>query len=160
MLDVDFFKTYNDYYGHPAGDDVLRAVGGVLKQFSVDENVFVARVGGEEFLAIWTENRVTEAERLALKLRQNIIDLNIPHIKSAIAPYVTASIGLYIMRGGAEDTATQLYQNVDLALYKAKESGRNCIVALDSSVGTTRFVDLRPPENVKRVPFPVGKFNE
>ena len=146
MLDVDFFKAYNDLYGHPKGDEVLKSIGRVLKDLSETERVFAARVGGEEFIVLWTENRIAEAERVALKLRQSIIDLKIPHEKSTATPYVTASIGLYVMRGGSQDTSTQLYKNADMALYRAKEQGRDRIVLHDSASGVFREVALVPPE--------------
>ncbi|MDR2742270.1 MAG: GGDEF domain-containing protein, partial [Treponema sp.] len=64
MMDVDFFKNYNDYYGHPKGDIVLRSIGQVLQSLITEERIFAARVGGEEFIVLWTENRISEAERV------------------------------------------------------------------------------------------------
>jgi diguanylate cyclase (GGDEF)-like protein len=146
MLDVDYFKSYNDFYGHPKGDLVLQAIGKELKTITKEEWIYAARVGGEEFIILGTENRLTEAERIALKIKQRIIDLNIPHVKSTVAPYVTASLGVYFMRGGSEDTVEELYSQVDLALYEAKAQGRNRVVLLDSVDKTMRTVVLRPPE--------------
>ncbi|MDR0662525.1 MAG: GGDEF domain-containing protein [Spirochaetaceae bacterium] len=150
MMDVDFFKNYNDFYGHTKGDIVLQAIGTALKELAEEDSVYVARVGGEEFLVLWTENRVIEAERIVLKLRQKIIGLNIPHEKSSVAPYVTASFGMYFMRGGSMDTREELYNNADIALYKAKAAGRNCVILLDSADKSYRHVELRPPENLVR----------
>jgi diguanylate cyclase (GGDEF)-like protein len=146
MLDVDFFKNYNDFYGHQKGDDVLKCIGAVLQQIVREEKAFAARVGGEEFILLWTENRIAEAERVAIKLRQMIIDLNIPHGKSKAAPVVTASIGLYILRGGSQDTEDDLYREVDTVLYEAKARGRNCIMLKDSADRTSRMVEILPPE--------------
>jgi diguanylate cyclase (GGDEF)-like protein len=150
MMDVDFFKNYNDFYGHPKGDIVLQSIGKVLKELAEEDRVYVARVGGEEFIVLWTENRMIEAERFVLKLRQKIIDLQIPHEKSHAAPYVTASFGLYFMRGGSLDSADELYNFVDIALYKAKESGRNCIMLLDSATRACSPVQLRPHDDLIR----------
>ncbi|MDR2803348.1 MAG: GGDEF domain-containing protein [Treponema sp.] len=150
MMDVDFFKNYNDFYGHIKGDLVLQAIGSALKELSEEDRVYVARVGGEEFIVLWTENRMLEAERIVLKLRQKIIDLKIPHEKSAAAPYITASFGLYFMRGGSMDSTEELYNYADVALYKAKEAGRNCIILLDSSDHNCRPVKLRPLDELKR----------
>jgi diguanylate cyclase (GGDEF)-like protein len=151
MLDVDFFKLYNDTYKHLKGDDVLRSIGRVLRELSESEHVFAARVGGEEFIILWTENRIAEAKRVARKLRQNIIDLKIPHEMSPVAPYVTVSIGLYMMRGGSQDTSEELYRNADMALYRAKEQGRDRIVLYDSEDGSFREVPPLPSElNVGR----------
>jgi diguanylate cyclase (GGDEF)-like protein len=140
MLDVDFFKNYNDFYGHQQGDEVLKALGKVLHQLAAEENVFAARVGGEEFLVLWTENRIDEAKRVAVKLRQMILDLNIPHEKSAAAPCVTASLGLYVLRGGSPGTADDLYREADAALYEAKARGRNCIILRDSAENRSEYL--------------------
>jgi diguanylate cyclase (GGDEF)-like protein len=146
MLDVDFFKFYNDFYGHPKGDLVLQAIGKELKKIATEEWIYAARVGGEEFIILGTENRLTEVERIALKIKQRIVDLNIPHEKSTIAPYVTASLGVYFMRGGSENTREELYSQVDLALYEAKARGRNGVVLLDSADKTMRTVVSSLPE--------------
>lgn len=149
MMDVDFFKNYNDFYGHQKGDVVLRSIGRVLRQIMSEEHVYAARVGGEEFIILWTENRITEAERVAIRLRQMIIDMGIPHEKSTVAPYVTASFGLYILRGGSMDSIEELYNHADTALYQAKNNGRNCIVLLDSADKVMRPVEIRSPEENK-----------
>jgi diguanylate cyclase (GGDEF)-like protein len=150
MMDVDFFKPYNDFYGHTKGDIVLQSIGRALKELSEEEGLYVARVGGEEFIVLWTENRLLEAERVVLKLRQKIMDLQIPHEKSDVAPYITASFGLYFMRGGSQDNKEELYNYADIALYKAKEAGRNCIILLDSSDHVCRLVELRPLDQLVR----------
>jgi diguanylate cyclase (GGDEF)-like protein len=150
MMDVDFFKNYNDFYGHQKGDIVLQAIGKALKELAEEDRVYVARVGGEEFIVLWTENRMLEAERIVLKLRQKIIDLQIPHERSPVAPYVTASFGLYFMRGGSMDSSDELYNYADIALYKAKEAGRNRIMLLDSADRNCRPVQLRSPNELKR----------
>ncbi|MDR3356856.1 MAG: GGDEF domain-containing protein [Spirochaetaceae bacterium] len=150
MMDVDFFKPYNDFYGHTKGDAVLRSIGRTLRELSEEEGLYAARVGGEEFIILWTENRLLEAERVVLKLRQKIIDLQIPHEKSSAAPCITASFGLYFMRGGSHDSKEDLYNYADVALYKAKEAGRNRIMLLDSADKSCRPVELRPPEELIR----------
>jgi diguanylate cyclase (GGDEF)-like protein len=151
MMDVDFFKNYNDFYGHTKGDVVLQSIGKALKELAEEDSVYVARVGGEEFLVLWTENRVIEAERVVLKLREKIIDLNIPHEKSSAATYVTASFGMYFMRGGSMDSKEELYNNADIALYKAKEAGRNCVMLLDSADKSFRHVELRSHQELVRL---------
>jgi diguanylate cyclase (GGDEF)-like protein len=151
MMDVDYFKMYNDFYGHAKGDVVLQSIGKTLQILMEEERVFAARVGGEEFIILWTENRIAEVERVAVKLRQMSIDLQIPHEKSSAAPCVTASLGLYILRGGSTDTTEDLYKNADAALYEAKKRGRNCIMLRDSADNTLRMVEPVPPEkNVGR----------
>ncbi|MDR2467496.1 MAG: diguanylate cyclase [Spirochaetaceae bacterium] len=150
MMDIDFFKNYNDHYGHHKGDVVLQTVGAVLKRLVDEERVYAARIGGEEFIVLWTENRTNEAERVALKLRQMIIDMHIPHAKSSVATCVTASLGLYIMRGGSQNDANELYNAADAALYKAKESGRNCVVRHDSADDSFKVVELRDHKEIGR----------
>jgi diguanylate cyclase (GGDEF)-like protein len=145
MMDVDYFKAYNDFYGHLKGDQVLKAMGGVLSRFMAEEKVFAARIGGEEFIILWTENRLSEAQRLTLHLRQLILDLKIPHEKSPAAPHITASFGLYFLRGdsaqlAAPMTAEGLYEQADRALYEAKKQGRDRIILLDSAESSFRQV--------------------
>jgi diguanylate cyclase (GGDEF)-like protein len=151
MMDVDFFKNYNDLYGHTKGDIVLQSIGKTLKELADEYQLYVSRVGGEEFIVMWTENRILEAERIVLKIREKIIDLQIPHENSDAAPYITASFGLYFMRGGSMDTMKELYDYADKALYRAKESGRNCIMLLDSADHNCRMVELRPSDNILRL---------
>jgi diguanylate cyclase (GGDEF)-like protein len=151
MMDVDFFKNYNDLYGHTKGDIVLQSIGRALKELSDEYRLYAARVGGEEFIVMWNENRVLEAERMALKIRKKILDLKIPHENSSIAQHITASLGLYFMRGGSMDSTKELYNYADIALYKAKEAGRNCIMLLDSAGHTCRPVELRPPDELVRL---------
>jgi diguanylate cyclase (GGDEF)-like protein len=146
MLDVDYFKRYNDFYGHPKGDLVLEAIGGVLKRVMTEEGFYAARVGGEEFIILGTENRLAETERIARRIRQLIIDLKIPHEQSEVFPWVTASLGIYVMRGGSMDTVNELYSRVDAALYEAKRLGRNCIVLKDSAAMGMQPIVLLPPE--------------
>ncbi|MDR2491519.1 MAG: GGDEF domain-containing protein [Spirochaetaceae bacterium] len=143
MMDIDFFKNYNDHYGHHKGDLVLQAIGSVLQCLIDEEKVYAARVGGEEFIVMWTENRTAEAERVALKLRQMILNLKIPHSMSKVSPWISASLGLYIMRGGSEDSTEKLYNAADSALYKAKAAGRNCVIRLDSADDSYSTVEIR-----------------
>ncbi|GHV20006.1 GGDEF domain-containing protein [Spirochaetia bacterium] len=150
MMDVDYFKFYNDYYGHQKGDVVLQSIGKVLKEIGEEERIYTARVGGEEFIIMWTENRVAEAERVVLRLRQKINNMNIKHEKSLVANHVTASYGLYIMRGGSEDTAEELYGAADHALYEAKGAGRDCIMLHDSNDNSYRLVEIRSADEAGR----------
>jgi PleD family two-component response regulator len=79
-----------------------------------------------------------------------IIDLDIPHEMSSVATCVTASFGLYVMRGGSEDSPEELYKAADSALYKAKETGRNCVVLLDSSTGKFSKLDVSNPDELPK----------
>jgi diguanylate cyclase (GGDEF)-like protein len=150
MMDIDFFKNYNDFYGHTKGDAVLQAVGRVLKATAEEEKLYAARIGGEEFVVLWAENRVLEAERVALKLRERVNALQIPHDRSAAASCVTASFGIYFMRGGSADEPEEMLDAADAAMYKAKEAGRDRIMLLDSADRNCRPVELRPPDELVR----------
>lgn len=137
MLDVDFFKDYNDHYGHPKGDEALRRIGGSIAAACSDMGAYAARIGGEEFMIIWMENRVREAEREAVRLRSLIENLHIRHEVSSVSPYITASFGLYMVRGGSEEDEQEIYRRVDRALYEAKRQGRNRIVRAENGQFTT-----------------------
>lgn len=118
MLDVDHFKQFNDQFGHPAGDEVLRTVGAVLRQFSRAYDV-PARYGGEEFAIILPNTGLQEAVQIAERLRRQIESIETPHRR------ITASFGVAVYRHGTMP-ATLLYE-ADSALYQAKQQGRNCV---------------------------------
>jgi len=123
MLDVDFFKLYNDTYGHLRGDDVLIAIANTIQKHFNRASDFCFRLGGEEFGIICTVNAFNEVYQQAEQLRIAIEDLHIEHRHNNVSNYITASIGIAIFdRFG---TAETLYSQADAELYKAKESGRN-----------------------------------
>jgi diguanylate cyclase (GGDEF)-like protein len=134
ICDVDFFKNYNDHYGHPMGDDCLRSVGGVLNDLMESQSVYAARVGGEEFALLWFENEVTHIDTIINHITDKISDLNIPHEKSKVCTHVTLSIGIYVERCGSSTETEALYDLADRALYTAKEGGRNCAVVNGASI--------------------------
>ena len=131
LMDIDFFKDYNDHYGHPQGDECLRAIGKALNSLRESMNVYAARVGGEEFALIWYEKDRADLHSTVSRIQQTINDLNIPHVKSKVAPHVTVSIGIHVIRCGASDDMQALYDLSDRALYTAKRSGRNRAVVHD-----------------------------
>ena len=126
MIDVDCFKDYNDGFGHAAGDEVLRRVATAIAA-SLRENDFVARYGGEEIVVLLDEVDRAEAMRVGERLRQSIYDENIPHAGSRPHGRVTVSIGLSIFDAPDFAPARLLLLRADEALYRAKESGRNCV---------------------------------
>lgn len=150
MIDLDYFKDYNDHYGHPMGDKVLVAVGRVLQQYRAAERVLCARVGGEEFSVFFAENDMERAEAFAKRLGDSIYNLKIPHVKSDVAPYITASFGMYYF-SGEQITVDELYRSADLALYKAKGSGRNCVTLLDSETGEYEKICVNGLEQLQPV---------
>lgn len=127
MLDIDFFKDYNDNYGHPAGDKILRSVVGIMKSHMFRGTDLVTRYGGEEFAIILPDCGTTGALSVAEKLRASVSSLHLPHCKSKIADHITLSIGSSTLEAGSKHTAAYLLETADSALYNAKKAGRNCV---------------------------------
>ncbi len=124
MLDIDWFKSYNDHYGHQAGDECLRRVAAVLTASVCRTGDLVARYGGEEFVFIAPVTSAEHALAMAQKVGESLQALAIPHVLSEFA-CVTASIGIAAMIPGAGDTSEMLLKAADDALYRAKALGRN-----------------------------------
>lgn len=130
MADIDFFKNYNDNYGHLQGDDCLIKVAKAMASSVKRPLDFVARYGGEEFAVILPETDEEGAKIIAETIRKNVEDLKITHEHSTAAPYVTLSLGIETMLPKADYSANELIENADKALYKAKQNGRNQFSAL------------------------------
>jgi diguanylate cyclase (GGDEF)-like protein len=129
MLDVDFFKKYNDYYGHPAGDDCLRKVADALQACCQRAGDLVARYGGEEFVLIVADADIASTMILAETLREAIEALRLPHCGSEFG-YVTVSIGVAVQKPAPDHTAGLILGSADRAMYRAKLLGRNRVVAM------------------------------
>ncbi len=125
-VDADFFKDFNDQYGHGRGDEVLRAVAGMLDVSVRRPRDVAARHGGEEFAVVLPETDQAGAQVIAEKIRQGIIAMNIAHERS---PYglVTVSIGVATAAPSPDGARTALLEAADTALYEAKAAGRNCV---------------------------------
>ena len=134
LSDIDFFKFYNDHYGHPMGDECLRSVGRVLNSLMESHGVYAARVGGEEFAMLWFEKDAAHASEVVSHISNSINKLKIPHEKSKVMPHVTLSIGVYIEKCGSPTDTSVLYDLADKALYTAKSSGRNCAIISGSEI--------------------------
>lgn len=128
MMDIDFFKRYNDHYGHSAGDEALRAVARVIGRQARRALDMTARYGGEEFVGLWYG--VDEADVLAIleQLRADVEGLGLAHTKSDVAPVVTLSIGLAWLQPEPHQSLSDALRLADVALYLAKEQGRNRVV--------------------------------
>ena len=124
MLDVDFFKRYNDHYGHQAGDDCLRQIALVIKEGLRRPADLVARYGGEEFGCILPETSFDDAMLIANELEQRVRALLIPHVQSDAAQVVTISLGVAGREGDTPGDASTLLAQADAQLYKAKYAGR------------------------------------
>jgi len=124
LLDVDFFKLYNDRYGHQAGDDALRLIAVTLKSCLRRPADLVARYGGEEFACILPETSHDDAMVLAAELERKIRDLQVPHENSSVEKYITISLGLATREADVGGDVQALIGLADHMLYQAKNSGR------------------------------------
>lgn len=127
MCDVDFFKRYNDHYGHLQGDECLQAVADTLKYVFARAGELVTRIGGEEFVVLLPGADVESAHRSAVRLQRRLAERELPHEASTVSPHVTLSIGLAGFDPDNMDQFDQLLRRADEALYRAKTHGRNCI---------------------------------
>ena len=130
MCDVDYFKNYNDYYGHQAGDECLKQVAHVLSAFFKRSGELVARYGGEEFVIILPNINYAHARYAAHRALEQVRRLNIVHAKSDISDILTMSIGIASYEGCEKEplVGEKLLKLADDALYQAKDEGRNRII--------------------------------
>jgi diguanylate cyclase (GGDEF)-like protein len=125
LCDVDHFKSYNDQYGHPAGDECLRRVGAALQSCCQRPADMAARYGGEEFALILPDTGTIGAAQVAEAVRTAIVAMNITHSASSTGPCVSVSGGVAILRVNAQNGASQLISDADKGMYMAKTQGRN-----------------------------------
>ncbi len=131
LFDIDFFKQYNDTYGHPAGDECLKKVSAVPLSMVQAEKDFAARYGGEEFVIVLTDSSFNDALVFAERMRNRVEQLGLPHSGSRVNQVVTISIGVACSDGGAENGGALLKQ-ADEALYQAKGAGRNRVAMMNN----------------------------
>jgi diguanylate cyclase (GGDEF)-like protein/PAS domain S-box-containing protein len=131
MADVDFFKAYNDDYGHAAGDDCLKQIAQVMSQTVRRPADLVARYGGEEFAVVLPETSLAGALRVAEEIRQQVESLGLPHRRSTVSSVITLSLGVATLVPRMDRQIGQLLRAADIALYQAKNQGRNCCCATD-----------------------------
>lgn len=129
ILDIDFFKNYNDALGHPAGDKCLIDISVLLKACLQRSSDVLARIGGEEFAVILPSTNLEQCREFATKLNSKISQGAISHPNSTVADIVTLSIGIATLNATSDGDAKTLYKNADTALYKAKQAGRNQIAS-------------------------------
>ena len=125
MLDIDYFKNFNDAYGHVAGDECLRQVARVIADCANRITDLAARYGGEEFICILPETDLRGALLIAENIRQGLVDLAIPNVGSTVSSCVTASLGVLTAYGIPDKSETDIVTQADELLYKAKSLGRN-----------------------------------
>lgn len=126
MIDIDYFKQYNDYYGHVQGDNGIKALAEILAE-SVRKKDLVIRYGGEEMLVILQETTADCAKDMAERVRKNLADKHISHEKSKVSDRLTVSMGIYTVYYNGEDIF-ELIEKADELLYQAKRKGRDCYV--------------------------------
>lgn len=129
LLDIDYFKQYNDHYGHIHGDECLKRVAQALSKVGSRSRDFFARYGGEEFVLVLPETDAEAAHRVAERCRSMIFKEQIPHDKSNVSQILTISLGVGTIMPGHKDDPLAFIESVDRQLYEAKQRGRNCIAS-------------------------------
>jgi diguanylate cyclase (GGDEF)-like protein len=125
MLDIDYFKQYNDTYSHAGGDFCLQRIANAIKANLRRPADLVARYGGEEFSVILPDTPISAAVALAEDIRKHVESLSIPHEASQVTTHVTISMGVAGALPNADISASELLTQADAALYQAKKNGRN-----------------------------------
>ena len=141
LLDVDYFKDYNDNYGHPAGDLVLKRLADLMERATSRAGEVVGRYGGEEFILVLPGAGDEAARRTAERLRELVMAEKMPHKHSQVANIITISQGVVTFTPDADESPSELIKRADTALYRAKHQGRNAIVLAS---------DPQPEESLKR----------
>jgi diguanylate cyclase (GGDEF)-like protein len=131
MIDVDRFKQYNDHYGHLRGDECMVAVAQILNSCTQRTSDLIARYGGEEFVALLPESDLEGALTVAEDCIEAFAEARIAHANSDVEPYVTVSIGVAVMLPLHDKSSTLLIEQADVALYQAKQNGRNRICSFN-----------------------------
>jgi diguanylate cyclase (GGDEF)-like protein len=132
MVDIDYFKRYNDHYGHLAGDEVLLKVARLLQGAVNRAGDLVARYGGEEFLIILPDTEAAGGMEIAEGLRTAVQEAQISHTRSLGRPWITISLGVSGGIPSSNDSVQSLIQQADSALYQAKSNGRNRVCLVDA----------------------------
>ena len=127
IADIDYFKNYNDFYGHYLGDEALINIAQAIKSSIQDKENFVFRLGGEEFGGVLLSTTFETSEEKIKTMRKSIQNLQLEHKKSKVSKYLSVSIGVYTLSYQHAYEINDLYKYADAALYKAKEKGRNRI---------------------------------
>jgi diguanylate cyclase (GGDEF)-like protein len=134
MVDVDYFKRFNDQYGHQAGDDCLRRVAACVRDaIAPERDELVARYGGEELIALLVGRTPVDVEAVAQRIVDSVAELRIPHQASVVCEHVSVSVGACQPTSDATIPFATLAHTADQALYLAKHQGRNRSVSIDAS---------------------------
>jgi diguanylate cyclase (GGDEF)-like protein/PAS domain S-box-containing protein len=134
LIDIDYFKLFNDHYGHQAGDAALQAVAKVLKNQLGRSHDLVARYGGEEFVCLLPDSDLSGASSKGDELRRLVMELNLEHVQSQEYGVVTISVGVAALIPEGDVTDDMLVARADAALYEAKRAGRNRVCWVPPSI--------------------------
>jgi len=138
MCDVDYFKQFNDVYGHIAGDKCLQQIAQALNAVAVRPGDLTARYGGEEFAIVLPETDLQGLKIIIERIQNNVRELKIPHSKSDVSSYVTLSLGALHTVPPADKNPNDVLYSADLAMYEVKRHGRNNAVIMQEVVSCTR----------------------
>jgi diguanylate cyclase (GGDEF)-like protein len=127
MFDADYFKNYNDHYGHQLGDAALKRLAEITRRVVVRQSDVAARYGGEEFAILLPDTSESAAEKIALRLQEELHKAAIPHQASHTGKLVTISVGVAALVPGTKNSHRDLVHRADAALYNSKACGRNCV---------------------------------
>ncbi|MES2757442.1 MAG: sensor domain-containing diguanylate cyclase [Pseudomonadota bacterium] len=125
VIDIDYFKQYNDHYGHVQGDDCLRRVAQAMDEAASRSRDLCARLGGEEFVLLLPATDEEAARNVAERCRKLLANTAIPHARSGVGRLVTVSMGVGTIVPGAQDNAEVFLDRIDRRLYQAKSAGRD-----------------------------------
>lgn len=134
VIDIDFFKGYNDYYGHIQGDDTLKLVANIISKQINRPGDFVARYGGEEFVVLLPDTDDKGAVIVANQIIESVYKQKIIHCNSEVCGFVTVSVGVATKNSFEVKNSMDLLDNADKALYIAKQNGRNQVYSFDVDV--------------------------
>lgn len=146
LIDIDFFKPFNDRYGHQAGDETLKAVAATLTHFARRPLDFTARYGGEEFAVVLYDADCAFVTDLARRMRAQVEALGIEHERSTVSERLTVSIGAACVRPVAGRSLEGMIQLADEALYAAKNQGRNRVVVMEKEYANLTTGAFRNPK--------------
>ena len=142
LMDIDFFKEYNDHYGHLSGDQCLKAIAGVLRKQQVPGKIFCARYGGDEFMILYTGMTVEKIRRVAEDILREVRKLKLPHECSNCSNYVSVSQGVFVRIPVGNNKEWDFISRADELLYKAKSCGRNSI-CLSTERSRDKFIEIK-----------------
>jgi diguanylate cyclase (GGDEF)-like protein len=147
FIDVDFFKKYNDHYGHQMGDEVLRKIAGAFKTVVNRSSDLVARYGGEEFVCLLPDTDAQGSYVVAKEISDAVRALQIEHVQSPEHKVVTVSMGIATFHGGCRAGADDLLGMADECLYQSKNRGRNRITSMLAPLGSDSVMptNYQPP---------------